>query len=525
MNALPYLGVKIQRASGEPLRLVGGEVTQSQVRLVQTVVVPSRKAKFVEARLDVPLIEGEALIFEPDVESLTRCGLVAPEALVTLKSDSSVLVPVENYETLPSRMDSDLKLGQVVRPNKEVEPVPLYPEEEELSASQSLQVEVSQASTVGERKQKLIKVLGLTPEVEGLPVEQFEQLKKLLEDNHDVFAVEEGELGCTGIVQHVIDTGDHPPIKQLMRRMQFVHREKVSSMVDEMLEQGIIQPSVSPWSSPIVLVPKKDGSYRFCVDYRRLNGVSRKDVYPLPRIDDILDTLGETRYFSSLDLCSGYWQIELHPESRPKSVFVTHRGLHEFVRLPFGLCNGPSTFQRLMEVVLSGLVWSSCFVYIDDVLVCSRTFEEHLQHLSQVFERLRQANLKLKPKKCLFLREEVPYLGHVVTREGIHPDPSKTAKIREYPVPKDVSQLRQFLGLASYYRRFICGFSKIAAPLHALLRKDVCFQWDDSCQQAFTQLKECLVSAPVLVYPQFKADVPFVLETNASVHGLSLIHI
>ena len=143
-------------------------------------------------------------------------------------------------------------------------------------------------------------------------------------------------------------------------------------------------------------------------------------MYPLPRIDDILDTLGETKYFSSLDLCSGYWQIELHPDSRPKSAFVTHRGLHEFVRLPFGLCNGPSTFQRLMEVVLSGLVWNNCYVYIDDVLVCSRTFEEHL---GLVFERMRSANLKLKPKKCLFLRDEVPYLGHVVTREGIHPDP------------------------------------------------------------------------------------------------------
>ena len=197
-------------------------------------------------------------------------------------------------------------------------------------------------------------------------------------------------------------------------------------MVDEMLAQGVIQPSVSAWSSPVVLVPKKDGTSRFCVDYRRLNGVSRKDIYPLPRVDDIFDTLGDTKYFSSLDLCSGYWQIELDPESRPKSAFVTHRGLHEFVRLPFGLCNGPSTFQRLMEVVLSGLVWDTCFVYIDDVLVCSRTFEAHLQHLRQVFTRLREANLKLKPKKCLFLRDEVSYLGHVVTREGIRPDPSKT---------------------------------------------------------------------------------------------------
>ena len=387
-------------------------------------------------------------------------------------------------------MESDVVLGQVVRPSKAADPVV-----NSSQAGHTLQVETKMDSTLEERKKQLIEVLGLKPGVGGLTVEQFEQLKQLLEENHDVFSLE-GELGCTNIVQHVIDTGDHPPIKQPIRRMPFVHREKISAMVDEMLAQGVIQPSVSAWSSPVVLVPKKDGTSRFCVDYRRLNGVSRKDVYPLPRINDILDTLGETKYFSSLDLCSGYWQIELHPESRPKSAFVTHRGLHEFVRLPFGLCNGPSTFQRLMEVVLSGLVWDSCFVYIDDVLVCSRTFEEHLEHLRQVFARLREANLKLKLKKCLFLQDEVSYLGHVVTREGIRPDPSKTERIKEYPVPKDVSQLRQFLGLAAYYRRFIRGFSKIAAPLNALLKKDVAFTWDGTCQQAFEELKECLISAP-----------------------------
>ena len=170
-------------------------------------------------------------------------------------------------------------------------------------------------------------------------------------------------------------------------------------------------------------------------------------MYPLPCIDDILDTLGETKYFSSLDLGSGYWQIELHPESRPKSAFVTHHGLHELARLPFGLCNGPSTFQRLMEVVLSGLVWNSCFVYMDDALVCSRTSEEHLEHLRQVFERLREANLELKPRKCLFLQDEVAYLGHihVVTREGIRPDPSKTERIKEYPTP------RMYLSFGSFW--------------------------------------------------------------------------
>lgn len=365
-------------------------------------------------------------------------------------------------------------------------------------------------------------MLGLTENVSGVSEEELRQLREMIVVNDDVFALNDSELGCTSIVQHEINTGTEPLIKQPARRVPFVYREKLSSMVDEMLRDGIIQPSSSAWSSRVVLVPKKDGKFRFCVDYRRLNSISKKDVYPLPRIDDILDTLGNTKYFSSLDLCSGYWQVKLTPESRSKSAFVTHCGLYEFVRLSFGLCNGPSTFQRLMESVLSGLVWNSCFVYIDDVLVCSKTFAEHVNRLSEVFARLRSANLKLKAKKCLFLHETVPYLGHVVSPEGIKPDLEKTDKVKRYPVPTDTSQLRQFLGLTSYYRRFICGFSKIAAPLNDL-KKDVPFQWTSACERAFQQLKNSLVSSPVLAYPCFNSSDPLVLETDASVRGLGAV--
>ena len=208
-------------------------------------------------------------------------------------------------------------------------------------------------------------------------------------------------------------------------------------MTDTMQEQGVIQPSISPWASPVVLVPKKDGGKRFCIDYRRLNALTKRDVYPLPRIDDILDAVGGEggkKFFSSLDLASGYWQVELDDDARQKSAFTTHRGLFEFVRMPFGLCNAPATFQRLMQVVLSGLEGRSCFVYIDDMLVVSKTFEEHLQHLGQVFGKLQKSGLRLKPKKC---RDEVIYLGHVVSSAGISPDPAKIDTVRFYPVPTD----------------------------------------------------------------------------------------
>ena len=459
-------------------------------------------------------------------KGLSDHGLVAPESLVTLTTDTSVLLPVENYESLTAKLDSDFVLGHVFRLVDKNE-TKLTSNEEVVTCNDVHVAHTAADARDGEttklRCTRLITMLGLDERANGLSADQYEKLKRLIEENNDVFALDDSELGCTDVVQHVIETEGHPPIKQPIRRLPFVRRAKVSEMVDDMLARGVIQPSASAWSSPIVLVPKKNGDLRFCVDYRRLNKVTRKDVYPLPRIDDILDTLGGTRYFSSLDLCSGYWQIELDPESRPKSAFVTHRGLHEFVRLPFGLCNGPSTFQRLMEIVLSGLAWKNCFVYIDDVLVCSQTFDDHLAHLQQVFDRLRSANLRLNAKKCVLLKDEVHYLGHVVSQAGIYPSSSNVTKVKDYPTPADVSQVRQFLGLASYYRRFIKNFSKIAAPLNALLRKDVSFEWNDACEQSFVELKNCLTSAPVLAYPRFDVNVRFILETDASAQGLGAV--
>ena len=201
-----------------------------------------------------------------------------------------------------------------------------------------------------------------------MPVDKLNQvvldkLKEVLAESTDVFVLDDSELGCTSLVQHSIDTGDHKPVKQQPYRTPVVYREKIETMVDEMQEQGVVKPS-SPWASPIVLVPKKDGSLCFCVDLRRSNSITRKDVYPLPRVEDILDTLGEAKYFISLDLASGYWQVELDQNARAKSAFTTHHGLFEFVRMPFGLCNMPTTFQRLMQAVQSGLEHSYCFPYL-----------------------------------------------------------------------------------------------------------------------------------------------------------------
>ena len=231
-----------------------------------------------------------------------------------------------------------------------------------------------------ERKQKLLKALEL--DQRNLTREQIGDLKTVMLEASDVFA---SELGCTNLVRHTIDTGDSPPIKQQPYWTPMIYCERMAKMIEDMQAQGVVQPSSSPWASPVVLVPKNDVTARFCIDYRRLNTISRKDVYPLPRIEDILSTLGEARYFSTFDLATEFWQIELDETSRPKSAFTTHNGLYEFVRMPFGLCNAPATFQRLMQVVLAGLEWTSCLVYVDDILVAFTTFEEHLSHLKEVF--------------------------------------------------------------------------------------------------------------------------------------------
>ena len=338
-----------------------------------------------------------------------------------------------------------------------------------------------------------------------------------------MFELNDAELGCTDLVQHMIETGSHPPIKQQPYRTPFVQREKIGEMIDDMTERDIVKPSTSPWASPVILVPKRDGTSRFCIDYRRLNAIMTKDVYPLPRIDDILDMLGEAKYFSSLDLASGYWQVELAPDARQKSAFTMHKGLFEFIRMPFGLCNAPATFQRVMQVVLAGLEWRNCFVYLDDILIASKTFNEHLDHLREVFDRLRKVGLHLKPKKCLLLRKEVPYLGHVISKEGIRPDSAKTVKVQQFPTPVDVTKVRQFLGLVSYYRRFVPGSAQIAAPLHALTKKNAVFHWTPECDSAFSKLKELLTTPPVLSYPMFGPQCEFILETDASGVGLGAI--
>ena len=242
-----------------------------------------------------------------------------------------------------------------------------------------------------------------------------------------------------------------------------------------MLEKGIIQESVSPWSSPVVLVKKKDRSYRFCVDFRKVNKVTKVDSFPMPLVADALDSLAGASVFSVLDLKSGFWQIQMQEDSKQKTAFATHNGLYEFLTMPFGLVNSGASFQRLMGHILRGLEYRFALIYIDEIVIFSKSVDEHLVPLKEVFRRLHDANVNLNPKKCSFFKQRVEYLGQVVTPEGISPNPDKVRVVQEFPTPTNLKELRSFLGLANYYRRFVRGFSNIANPLNALTKKNVPF--------------------------------------------------
>ena len=344
------------------------------------------------------------------------------------------------------------------------------------------------------------------------------KFKELFHKYRDVFAFSNDQLGRTSLVNHVIDTGDATPIKQRPYRTTPENREEIDRQVDDMLQKGIIQESLSPWSSPVVLVKKKNGEMRFCIDYRAINKISKLDSFPMPLVVETLDALSGTQYFSTLDLKSGYWQIEMDPLSREKTAFVTHNGLYEFLVMPFGLTNSGASFTRLMSHILRGLEYRFAFIYIDDIIVFSKSVEEHLAHLEEIFRRLKEANLKLNPKKCCFAKQKVEYLGHVVTPDGVQPNPEKVRVVQDFPVPKNSKQLRTFMGLANYYRRFVKGFPHIASPLNALTKKGVKFEWTEACSEAFDKLKRALVSAPILAYPNFKEE--FLLFVDASSTGI-----
>lgn len=506
---------KCHAADLQPTPKQPGKVKVQGKRAVR---IPGGVTKIIPATCSTQY-SGATVLFEP-LERGLPAGLLASPALVQVVRGTAY-IPIVNVG------DNDVLLypRTLVGTLDNVNVVSLPAGVTEIS---SVAASVSSHSAASSATDP-IAAIDLSP---LSPEEQLE-VRSLLMKYSSVFAANDQDLGCTNLITHDIPLLDDVPVRQRYRRIPPSEYELVKEHINQLLKAQVIRESSSPYASPIVLVRKKDGSIRLCVDYRQLNIKTRKDAFPLPRIEESLDALTGARWFSTLDLASGYNQVPVAESDRHKTAFCTPFGLFEWNRMPFGLCNAPSTFQRLMQRIFGDQQCQSLLLYLDDIVVFSSTVRQHLERLDVVLGRLQNEGLKAKLSKCHFFQREVHYLGHVISDQGVATDPGKIDVVANWPVPATALDLRSFLGFASYYRRFVDGFAKLAAPLHRRVAEltgnrsrkraaqNIAGPWTEECQQSFEALKAKLTSAPVLAYADF--SLPFILEVDASHAGLGAV--
>lgn len=454
-------------------------------------IIPAQSSKLL--RLPINAQDGEVLVNEQII-----CNCTIHECLTTVASNRGI-VEVEN----PTPNDIIFSLD--------------HPAQASL-----FNIECTHTEQSSPRVKEIISKLRTS----HLNLEEKANLESLCAKYADIFYIEGEPLTFTNKIKHCIRTTDENPVYTKSYRYPFIHREEVSSQISKMLEQGIIRPSESAWSSPIWVVPKKvDASgkqkWRVVIDFRKLNEKTIDDKYPIPNINDVLDKLGKCQYFTTLDLTSGFYQVEMHPSDIPKTAFNVEHGHFEFLRMPMGLKNAPSTFQRVMDNVLRGLQNVICLVYLDDIIVFSTSLQEHMVNLEKVFQRLSESNFKIQLDKSEFLKLETAYLGHVISNEGIKPNPDKIAAVKKYPLPKTPKQIKQFLGLLGYYRKFIPDFARITKPLTQCLKKGKKITFDPDYINSFEKCKTLLTNDPILRYPDFTKE--FILTTDASNYAIGAV--
>ncbi|XP_060780518.1 uncharacterized protein LOC132888512 [Neoarius graeffei] len=489
-----------------------------RVRGPQAVRIGSGTMRFMASTCSEQL-SGQTTLFEP-LESGLPAGLLASPCLVQVHQGTA-FVPVVNVGVTNVLLCPRANLGSLT--SAEIVSLPAG-----VSEVPSAWVALSSQVASVDPADRLANV-----DLSALSEQEQVEARSLLTRYHTVFSTHEGDLGCTQLVFHSIPLLDEAPVRQRYRRIPPSDYDAVKAHINQLVESQVIRESSSPYASPIVLAKKKDGSLRMCVDYRLLNSKTRKDSFPLPRIEESLDALAGAQWFSTLDLASGYNQVPVSEQDRPKTAFCTPFGLFEWNRMPFGLCNAPGTFQRLMQRMFGDQQCQSLLLYLDDIIIFSSSVQQHLQRLETVLGRLHNEGLKAKLEKCAFFRRQVNYLGHVISHEGVATDPAKIEAVATWKRPSHVSELRSFLGFVGYYRRFVEGFSKLAGPLHKLVAdlsngkgkrrasQDLGTAWTGQCEDSFEALKARLVSAPILAYADFSK--PFILEVDASHSGLGAV--
>eukprot|EP00117_Sycon_ciliatum_P009189 scpid21588/ scgid11586/ Retrovirus-related Pol polyprotein from transposon 412; Protease; Reverse transcriptase; Endonuclease len=469
------------------------------VSLAKSVTIPALSHAILPGRTQSTIPPGDTYFMESNASLAERYDMLCTDVAISAPTEPTpVPCRVFNYSQDPITLPSGSRLGKLL-PCTVVDHTPPAP----------LPCAASNSPPEPEQSQPNHPF-----KLDHLPSPERSSITDLLVDFQDCVSTGPFDMGKTDVITHSVHTGDCPPIRMAPRRLPIHQSEEVHQHIQGLLEHEVIEPSHSPWSAPIVVVRKPDGSIRLCVDYRRLNNATTKDAFPMPRVDDAINTMKGARYFTTLDLASGYWQVQLDGDAQEKSAFTTPFGLYQWKCMPFGLCNAPATFQRLMNNVLRDHLQKCCLVYLDDIIIFSRTLKEHLVHLRAVLDCLRSAHLKVKPSKCSIAQSSVRYLGHVFTHAGVHPDVSKIDAVAKWQPPTTITEVRQFLGFVAYYRRFIRDFSVIATPLYALTRKHSSFSWPSDAERAFHHLRQQLISAPILAYPD--PTQPFILDTDAS---------
>lgn len=482
---------------------VGGSTLYADKKIL----IPPRSQMVIWAKLRQPRkISTPSVVVEP-VQRIN--GVLIAYSLGTKKD--YIPVKVMNTNAVEKQIDKNSVVGHVHE---------LIEEVEEESADKICGVYVQDER----EREEILGALKLS-EVKD---EKEVKLRELIIEYLDIFKAPTQKLTATSKVKHrILTTDDGPPLAKRPYRLPY-HRKKIMEKeIQSLLDDGIIKESESPWSSPALLVAKKKlpgepEEFRLCIDYRGLNAITKGDHYPLPNLQETLDKLTGATLFSTMDLASGYFQIELDERDQEKSAFSVPFGHYEFLRMSMGLKNAPATWQRFMGVVFSGLTDLDCLVYLDDVICFSNSnVDDHLAKLRKIFDRMRESNLKFKPSKCHFLQNRLKYLGHIISEKGCEVDPEKTDVVRNYPVPQNPTEVRAFLGLCSFYRRFIEKFADKAKPLTMLTKKNIKFNWTDEHEQAFKALKEALITPPVLKFPDMNKE--FVLITDASQVAISAI--
>ncbi|CAM4920445.1 unnamed protein product [Rotaria socialis] len=489
----------------------------ADVRLAECITLLPHHEHIV--KIYVPISSANLVSFLPDIKKCAKLNVQVSDAFVEIK-DFSFYVCIYNPNKNIYKLASTKKIGSIhYQSNDEMMYSILNTDKQSSMTEQSTQLNSIQTN----EQQESLKLSLLENTLQELVMHIGDKYNrndfpKILRQNERSFDNSKMTRAKTKI-HHTINTGDHLPTSVRPYYKTVQQRKEVQQEVGMLLDQGILRPSNSPWSSPVLLKRKPDGTYRFLVDFRRLNSITKKDSYPQPSAEELLHRLAGHQYFTKLDLKSGYFQIPIHKSDIPKTAIITQDGLYEFTVLAQGLMNAPPTFQRVMNELLANGRWDYVVVYLDDIVIFSKTIEEHKQHVADVISTLHKANLQVSPAKCSIAVKKIEFLSHFVTSDKLEPSLDKIKAIVNIAPPKTLSQANKFIGKIGYYRKFIPDFAKIAAPIHKVTNKTRTkrneFRWEQQQQDAFDKFKSILTSAPLFLdFPN--RSVPFILSTDAS---------